>query len=416
MVAFDVERARADTPGCDLGVHLNNAGASLPPRPVTESVIDYLRREELRGGYETFEAMEPLVGRYREAMATLIGADAREIAVTQNDTQAWASAFWGLVHTGAIAAGSTVVVDRATYASHYVGLLQARKYFGLRIDVAESDASGALSLDSLADVLDEHVSMVALTHVGSHRGLVNPVELAGEVIRRNTDAFYFIDACQSLGQLPVSVHAIGCDVLTGTGRKYLRAPRGTGVLFVAARILDRIDPPAIDGHSAEWVGAASYQLLSDARRFEQFEASMANRVGFGVAIDYALSWGIDAIRARIVELAEHLRSGLASLGDIEVLDGGHTRSGIVTFRERHREPADTQAVLRRAGISTSVVVARAARLDMDRDGVAAAVRASVHYYNTIGELDRVLDALAVPSRRGRHDEAHRGDPARAARL
>jgi selenocysteine lyase/cysteine desulfurase len=376
---------------------LNNAGASLPPRPVTEGVIGYLRREELHGGYETFEAMEPLVGRYRAAMATLIEADPAEIAVSQNDTQAWASAFWGLVHTGAIAPGSSVVVDRATYASHYVGLLQARKHFGLRIVLAESDETGALSLEALADVVDERVSMVALTHVGSHRGLVNPVELAGEVIRRRSSALYFIDACQSLGQLPVSVRASGCDVLTATGRKYLRAPRGTGVLFVASRVLDRIDPPGIDGHSAEWVSAWDYELLPDARRFEQFEASMANRVGLGIAIDYALSWGIGAIRARIAELAEHLRTGLADLGDVEVLDGGRVRSGIVTFRELRREPPETQAALRRAGIATSLVAPRSARLDMDPAGLAGAVRASVHYYNTTDELARVLAVLAEPA-------------------
>jgi cysteine desulfurase / selenocysteine lyase len=396
---FDVARARADTPGCAHGVHLNNAGASLPPRPVTESVVNYLRCEELHGGYETFEALRPLVTRYRAAMATLIDAEPDEIAIAQNDTQAWATAFWGLVHSGAIAPGTSVVVDRAAYASHYVGLLQAQRYFGLTIKVAESDATGALSLDSLAEIVDERVSVVALTHVGSHRGLVNPVEQAGTVIRGRSNALYVIDACQSLGQLPVSVRASGCDVLTGTGRKYLRAPRGTGVLFVASRVLDRIDPPGIDGHSAAWVDASSYQLLPDARRFEQFEASMANRVGFGVAVDYAMSWGIDAIRSRIVELSEHLRAGLASLGAVEVLDGGHTRSGIVTFRERDREPAATQAVLRAAGVATSLVVARSARLDMDPAGLTSAVRASVHYYNTTDELDLMLSALAAPGKR-----------------
>ena len=392
-VSIDVARARAETPGCARVVHLNNAGAALPPAAVTDAVVGYLKQEALGGGYETYNAELEAVGRYRNALAELIGAKPTEVAFMQNDTLGWATALWGLVHTGAVGRGSTVVVDRTVYVSHYLGLLQAKKYFGIEIRIADSDDTGTVDLGSLASLLDERVSMVALTHIGTHRGLVNPVAAAGAVIRRKSSAVYFVDGCQALGHLPLDVRTIGCDVLTATGRKYLRAPRGTGLLFVSERIIERVDPPGIDGSGANWIDGSNYELAGDATRFEPFEASMATKVGLGVAADYALGWGMEAISKRIVELAEGLRTLLEDIVGVEVLDGGRERCGIVTFREAGRTPAETQAMLLAAGINTSVTKDESARLDMAERGVPSAVRASVHYYNTDAELERLVGAL-----------------------
>jgi cysteine desulfurase / selenocysteine lyase len=395
MEQFDIDRARADTPGCERVVHLNNAGSSLPPSAVTDAVVGYLQREAIGGGYETYDAELPAIERYRSALAEVLGARSTEIAFAASDTNAWSTAFWGLQHTGAVPPRSTVVVDRTCYVSHYLGLLQAHKYFDVTVAVAEADADGTIDLGSLASLIDERVSMVALTHVGTHRGLVNPIEAAGRVVRQSGDAIYLVDACQSLGHLPLDVSTIGCDVLTATGRKYLRGPRGSGVLFVAERLIERIDPPGIDGSGAVWIDSSSYELLGDARRFEPYEASSAVKVGLGVAADYALSWGIAATSARIGELAEYLRAGLVGIG-AEVLDGGERRCGIVTFRQSRRSPLQTKALLAAAGINVSVASGASARLDMEPRGVPSAVRASIHYYNTVAELDRVIEALSKP--------------------
>lgn len=192
--------------------------------------------------------------------------------------------------------------------------------------------------------------------------------------------------------MPVDVQAIGCDVLTGTGRKFLRAPRGTGLVYVSRRIVDRVDPPGVDGHSATWINKDTYELLPDARRLESFEVNMATKVGLGVAIDYALSWGMEAIAERIGSLATYLRKRLTASG-IEVLDGGALASGIVTFRLDHEPPEATQRRLKLAGINTSVAHAGSARLDMETRAVPAVVHASVHYYNTNEEIDQLIDTL-----------------------
>jgi selenocysteine lyase/cysteine desulfurase len=159
-------------------------------------------------------------------------------------------------------------------------------------------------------------------------------------------------------------------------------------------VIDRVDPPGIDGHSAFWRDDDSFQLIPDAGRLESFEVNMATKVGLGVAIEYALSWGVEAIAERIGVLATELRERLAGAG-YEVLDGGEACSGIVTFRSTTESPESTQAWLSARGINTNVALTQSARLDMDQRGIAAAVRASVHYFNTSEEITALIDALAA---------------------
>jgi selenocysteine lyase/cysteine desulfurase len=314
------------------------------------------------------------------------------VAFAYNDTLAFSNTFWGLAATGAVPRDSVVLVDRAVYVSHYLAFLQARQLLNVTIKVVESGSDGVLSLESLESLLDERVSFVQLTHIGTQRGVINPVEEAGVVIRSRANALYSLDACQSVGQIPIDVRQIGCDVMTATGRKYLRAPRGTGFAYVSSRLIEQVDPPGIDGHSAFWRDDDSYELLPSAERLESFEVNMATKVGLGVAIDYALSWGVEAIAERIGSLASELRERLSGAG-YEVLDGAAARSGIVTFRSPRESPEATQLWLSTRGINTNVALTQSARLDMDQRGIPAAVRASVHYFNTSEEITALIDAL-----------------------
>lgn len=392
MTPFDVERARSETPGCERVIHLNNAGASLAAAPVLEAVIGYLRDEAMTGGYEMADREAAAVGRYRASLAQLLIARSDEVAFAASDTAAWSTALWGFIHTGAVPHGSRVLVDRGAYSSHYLGLLQAAQVAGLRIDVIPGREDGSLDVDAMVGLLDDDVSLVSLTHVGTHRGLVNPVEAAGAALTRS-GAIYVLDACQSVGQMPVDVGAIGCHVLTATGRKFLRAPRGSGLLWVRHDLIERIDPPGIDGHSVARIDAHGYELLPDAGRLEAFEASMAVKVGLGVAADYAMAWGLGAIGERIAHLSERLRSELSQIDGVVMLDGGGPRSGIVTFRPGTTGAAAMQAHLSAAGINVSVARPAGAPLDMTDRGVDEAVRASVHYFNTDDEIDAMVDEV-----------------------
>ncbi len=389
MTEIDVDRARRDTPGTAGVAHFNNAGSALPPAQVTEAMIAHLRLEAEIGGYEAAAAAAEQVENTYAAIARLIGCGPDEIAVVDNATRAWDMAFYAL----SFAPGDRILTARAEYVSNVIALLQVAARSGATIEFVEDDEHGQLSVEDLRRRLAEpNVKLVAVTHVPTHGGLVNPAEEIGAAAREAGVPF-LLDACQSVGQLQVDVRRIGCDMLSATGRKYLRGPRGTGFLFVRRDLVERLEPPFLDLHAATWTGPDSYEIRPDARRFENWETSYAGKIGLGVAADYALSWGIDAIEERVTRLAEDLRARLSDLPGVQVHDRGARRCGIVTFAVEGTAAPEIQARLSARGINVSVATVRNARLDEPHGPLPELVRASVHYYNTGEELDRLVDAL-----------------------
>jgi cysteine desulfurase / selenocysteine lyase len=388
---IDVERLRADTPGCHRVVHLNNAGAALPTRQVTDAVVEHLHLEAELGGYEAEAAARDRIDDTRAALAELFGVDRAHVALTTSDTVAWSKALWGLELAGWFDRGGRVLVDRASYNSHYLALLQVAERHDVALEVVAGTDDGTLDLDDLDRRLDPDVLLVSATHVGTHRGLVNPVAQVGARTRAAGVPF-FLDACQSAGQLPVDLAAIGCDVATGTGRKFLRGPRGTGWLVVRPEWSERMVPPGIDGTSAEWTSPDSYRLADGARRFEEFETGYAARIGLGVAVRQTLALGIETIAARVGGLAEQLRDHLRAVG-AEVHDGGSARCGIVTFTVPGIDSAQVRDRLAAARINVSVTAAPFAQLDMTQRGLVDAVRASPHVYNTADESAQLVEVV-----------------------
>ncbi len=385
---FDIERARADTPGCEHVVHLNNAGASLPPQPVLDAVIDHLQLEARIGGYEAAELSADDIASATDAIARLVGASRAEIAFAESATRAWDQIFYAMP----FAPGDRILTHRVEYASNFVAMLQVAKRTGAVIEVVPSTATGEIDVDALAGMLDERVRLVAITHVPTSGGLVNPAAAVGAAVA-GTGIPYLLDACQSVGQLPIDVEAIGCTFLTTTGRKFIRGPRGTGFLYVAVDWIERLEPDVIDLRSADWTSAGTYELRPDIRRFEQWERSWAGYLGLGAAADYALTFGLDAIASRVGTLAESLRERLRARPGLTVHDQGAQQAGIVTFSIAGYEADSLRATAHAQGINIWSTPANMARLDFDPRGLESVVRASVHYFNTEAELDRLCDVL-----------------------
>jgi cysteine desulfurase / selenocysteine lyase len=385
---WDIPRLRQETAGCEHSAFFNNAGASLQPKPVVARVIEHLRLEEQVGGYEAADRVAGELADVYGRVARLLHCAPQEIALQENATRAWEMAFYSL----RFAPGDRIVTAANEYASNYIAFLQVAQRTGAEILVVESDASGEVDLEALRKLLDDRVKLIALTHVPTNGGLVQPAARVGELARAAGIPF-LLDACQSAGQIELDVEALGCDMLSATGRKYLRGPRGTGFLYVRQALLEQMDPPTLDLHAATWVTPGSYEVRRDAKKFETWESSAATRLGLGVAIEYALALDLKAIESRVQHLAALVREQLAEIKGVTVRDLGRVRCGIVTFTCDGHSPGEVMQRLKAGGFAVRTVERASARIDMEQRGLDELVRASVHYYNTEAEIERLCAAV-----------------------
>jgi cysteine desulfurase / selenocysteine lyase len=390
---IDVERARRETPGCEHVTHFDNAGSSLPPQPVLDAVAGHLELEARVGGYAAHEQNEAAIERFYGAAAELIGARSEEIAFSSSATRAWDMAFYAFPFER----GDRILTAAAEYISNYIAYIQISERTGVEVVPVPNDEHGQVSVEALRRLVDERVKLIAITHVPTNGGLVNPAAEIGAVARE-TGIPYLLDACQSVGQLPVDIAEIGCDVLSATGRKYLRGPRGTGFLYVRSSLLDRLDPPFLDMRAADWVEPGRYELRPDALRFEEWEQAYALKVGLAAAIDYALGWGVDAVWERVAALGESLRARLEEVAGVTVRDLGAVRCGIVTFTVDGAGANELKESLAREHINVTVSEPSSTLLDATARELPDLVRASVHYYNTHEELDRLVESVRIAAR------------------
>ncbi len=386
---FDIDAIRADTPTCERILHFNNAGASLMPDPVFNAVTAHLTLEREIGGYEAASVTETDQAAFYTEFAALLNADPDEIAFAESATRAWDIAFYGLP----LQPGDRILAHASDYVSNVLALLQQAKRRGLHIDLVPSDAIGQIDIAALDAMVTPRTKLISLTHVPTFSGLVNPAVEVGRIARKH-NLIYLLDACQSVGQIALDVRTIGCDILSGTGRKFLRGPRGTGFLYVRKGFLDQIDPPFIDLHSATWTGPDTYTFDPTAKRFESWECFAAGRIGLMQAVRYARHIGLENIELRVSLLASALRFALGSIAGITVQDQGAQKCGIVTFTKHGEDAEAIRARLHRSQINVSTTQRSSALLDFDARGLTSLVRASVHYYNTEAEIGRFVDVLA----------------------
>jgi selenocysteine lyase/cysteine desulfurase len=380
---LDIDRLRRDTPASRDLIHFNNAGASLIPNPVSDSVFQHLDLERRIGGYEAEAAAQVEIEDFYDAFAELLHCGRDEVAYAESATRAWDMAVYSLP----LRAGDRILTHESEYASNWIALTQLSQRLGVVIDAAPSDSSGQVDIDAMRRMITPETRVIALTHVPTHNGLVNPAAEAG-ALAREYGLIFVLDACQSAGQLPLDVRALGCHVLSGTGRKFLRGPRGTGFLFVERGLLAMLEPAFVDMRAATARPPGGYDLRADARRFEAWESSIAGRVGLRAAVRYLLELGVDAVSARILLLASSLRNTLASLPGIVVHDRGVLKSGIVTFTVDGESGEATAKRLRERRANVSVAAPVGAPLDTQIRALGSAVRASVHCYNTDEEIAR----------------------------
>ena len=385
---IDIEKIRSHTSGLQTTTHLLASGSALMPQPVIDAIIDHIKLEARIGGYEAADAMGDQQDAVYGAVARLIGAKPQEIALMENATAAWCMAFYSLP----LKRGDRILTCQAEYAANYVAYLQRAKRDGIIIEVIPNDASGALDLAALEEMLQQPTALISITWVPTNGGLVNPAAAVGALARKH-DVPYLLDACQAVGQMPVDVAAIGCDYLTATGRKFLRGPRGTGFLYIREPLIAQTEPAMIDHFAAPWVSTERYELRPDARRFENWENAYALRAGLGAAINYAMDIGIENIQKRAWGLADLLRDQIGEIKGATLHDAGGEHCAIVSFSIAGLDPRQTVAALRAQGISIGTSDPDSTRLDAEARELPTMLRAAPHYYNTEADIEQLVAAL-----------------------
>ena len=388
---IDVERARADAPAVEDLDYFFSCGAGLMPQQVLDALHGHLDLEARIGGYAAEDQARPALAATYASIARLVNCSPDEIALVENATVAWRQAFYGLAQD--MERGDNIVTVIPEYASNFIAFLQTVKRRGVEIVVAPNDGTGQVDVAALEGLVDDRTKLIAMTHVPTSGGLVTPAKEVGRIARAK-GVPYLLDACQSVGQLPIDVEAIGCDFLSATGRKFLRGPRGTGFLYARKEAMEACEPPMLDLLSATWVAADRYELDPTARRYENWEGYAAGKVALSVAVDYALSVGLEAIAERNRELAADLRARLATVPGVTLRDAGTDHCAIVTFSHDCLDADEVVAQLAARNIVIGSSSRSSTRLDFESRNLPPICRAAVHYLNTEEEVARLAAAVA----------------------
>jgi len=388
MSPLQIQHLREATPGCQSGlVHFNHAGASLPSQATLDAIIEQLQREARDGPMEAGEQGAILVEKARRAAGQLLNAPASAIAFASSGSTAWSMAFQAL---GPWQPGDRILVGRHEWGGNLASMELAIQA-GARVEVIPCDASGAACPVALEAMLDAKVKLIDLTWLPANGGLINPAQAIGDVARRHAIP-YFIDAGQAVGQLPVDVQALQCDVLKSAGRKHLRGPRGTVLLYIRPDFLPHLNPAQRDVFSAPWT-AEGFDLRNDARRFETSEVSFALLAGLGNALHEINQLGIERVWQRVLQTSARIREALRQIPGISLHDLGNTHSGLIAFNLAGWDSFELKQRLGLKRINIGANGVAYTPLDMQARGLSSVARISVSPLNTDDDIELLVKAL-----------------------
>lgn len=392
----EIKKIRSETIGCKNVNHLNNAGAGLMPDAVTRSILEHIKLESEIGGYEAAALKADVIKEFYTQAGRLINCNSSNIAFAASATDSYTRALSSIPFLS----GDIILTDNDDFISNQIQFISCQKRFGIKIVRIKNAEIGGVDLNDLEEKLFSlQPRLLAITHIPTNSGLVQPVKSIGEIYDRYTKVhtdktWYILDACQSAGQMKLDVEELKCDFLSITIRKFLRGPRGTGFLYVSDRVLvSGLEPLFIDMRGADWVEKDEYKQQPDAKRFEDWEFAYALVLGSKTAIEYCLNIGEDRIWKQIQLLSKYMRDELAQILKVRVLDRGPELGGLVTFFVEDSQPKFIVDELLKRKINVVPSFRNFAVIDFDEKGVKWAVRASPHYYNTFDEIDLFIEAV-----------------------
>ncbi len=398
---LDAAALRRDFPALDQKIHgrrlvyLDNAASSLTPRPVLNALLSYYERDRANVHRGIHELSQRATDRFESARIRmqrfLNAAGPEEVIWTKGATEGinLVAASWGELHVGA---GDEVLVSGMEHHSNIVPWQILCERTGAKLRVIPINERGELRTGRLDALLGRRTRIVAVTHVSNALGTVNPVrEIASRA--HAVGAVCLVDAAQAAPHMPIDVQDLGCDFLVLSGHK-MCGPTGIGVLYARQSLLENMRPYQSGG---DMISSVTFErtIYNDLpHRFEAGTPNIAGAIGLGAAVEYLEEVGMDAIAEYERRLLEHGTARLTAIRGLRLIGTTSNKAGVLSFNVDGIHPADLGTLVDRQGVALRVGH-HCAEPVMRFFGVPSTARASLAFYNTPADFDRLADAIEV---------------------
>ena len=366
-------------------INFNNAGASKNPEFVINRVKAYLDEEFLLGGYYAAEKNKKYIVNFYKNLSSLINCHQSEISFVPSSTYGW-NFFFDSVN---LEKGDNIIIFENEYGNNFLSLLKKKN---VEIRVSELDEEGRICFSNLKKNIDKKTKIISVCHIASQSGNIQNVEEICKFSKKlNKEIIFILDACQSIGHIKIDVKKIKCDVMVGSGRKYLRGPRGTGFIYVKDSVKKNIQPSIFDSKSC--VLKKMNTILYKKNLFETFEFSPALIIGLSESLSYLNKLGIKNIEKKIKNLSIYFRKKIKNIDNMKVYENPLLISGINTISMKKKSVENIYKYLLKKNILTSISTSSTSYHHFKKMNLKKLLRISFHYYNTRKEIDYLVDVL-----------------------
>ncbi len=401
-MTYNIDAIRADFPilsrevnGKPL-VYLDNGASAQKPKVVIDAITQAYSHEYAnvhRGLHYLSNLATDKYEAVRGKVAKFLGVpDDNEIVFTSGTTEAFnlVSYGWG-AHN--LKAGDEIILSVMEHHANIVPWHFLRERLGVKLVWVDCDTNGDLDPQAVIDAMTPRTRMVAITHLSNVLGTVVDVKSICEAARAR-GIVTCVDGSQAAVHMPVNVADLGCDFYAITGHK-LYGPSGSGAIYMKRARMDEMQPFMGGGDMIRDVHRDTITWNDPPMKFEAGTPGIVQQIGLGVALDYMMGVGMEAIAAHETSLRDYARTRLDGLNWLNVQGKSATKAAIFSFTlEGAAHAHDISTVLDKKGVAVRAGHHCAQPL-MDQMGVPATCRASFAMYNTTDEVDALVDALEL---------------------
>jgi len=365
-------------------INFNNAGSSKPLNAVNKEINSFLEIEKNYGGYYAVHKYKKKINYFYNNLSKLINCKHKEISFLTSTTLAWNLFFNSLkIHKN-----QNILIFENEYGSNLIYYKNKRH----TLNIVNIKKNGKVCFEDLKKKINKHTKVVSLCHVASQCGnRIEAEKIFNYIKQLFPEVICVLDACQSIGHIEVDVKKINCDVLVGSGRKYLRGPRGTGFIYINDNVREKINPMILDMKNAEII--EDKIKISRSNIFENFEFSPSLQLGFSKAIEKVNNCGIHKIEQNIINKSKYFRKKLENFNQIIFFENIDTLTGINTLKIKGIDSFQIYTYLLSKKILCSVTKSSSSFLYFKKLKIKDLLRISFHQYNSYDDINYLVKCL-----------------------